>query len=351
MDTSSSFYIGIDISKSWFDASLMAVINYSKQPMHTERFDNTKAGLKKFNQWLKKAKVAFNDQTLLVVENTGIYHRLLWQYCTDKKLPIHIGNAAHIKWSFGIARGKNDVIDSKRLCNYAFKESDILKAMPPLQASLMELKDLMSSRRKLVKQRSGIRQHLGELKTSNAKSVQATIEKAHKSAIEGINNSIKIIEKRIKEIIKEDQIMKKNYQLLTTIPGIGHWTAVYLICCTNNFNSKYSGKQLACYAGVAPFEHSSGSSVKGRNRVHKMANKELKSLLHMGAVSCIKNYTEFKQYYERKLREGKHKFTVLNAIKNKMALRVAAVINNQKPYEERHPYESQAFRKNYLQKS
>lgn len=351
MNRSTYFYIGIDISKSWFDASLMAVKDHTKQPMYTERFDNTKAGLKTFNQWLKKHHVAFNDQTLLVVENTGIYHRLLWHYCTDNKLPIHIGNAAHIKWSFGIARGKNDVIDSQRLCTFAFKESDTLRAMPPLESSLLELKDLMSSRRKLVKQRSGIRQHLGELKTSNSRAVQATIQKAHKAAIDGITSSIVTIEKRIKTIISENKSMKTNYKLLLTVPGVGHWTAVYLICCTNNFYCKFSGKQLACYAGVAPFEYSSGSSVKGRKRVHKMANKELKSLLHMGALTCIKNYSEFKHYYDRKVGEGKHKLTVINAIKNKLALRIAAVINNQKTYEEKHPYESQTFRKNYLQKS
>ena len=79
------------------------------------------------------------------------------------------------------------------------------------------------------------------------------------------------------------------------------------------FAIKTSGKQLASYAGVVPFEHSSGTGVKGRNKVHFMANKELKSLLTMGALSAINAYPEFKDYYERKMKEGKKHLQVLSA--------------------------------------
>ena len=71
---------------------------------------------------------------------TGIYHRLLWAYCSRKNLQLHIGNAAHIKWSFGIARGKSDKIDSQRLCYYAFKESDMLKSTPALDPVITTVK-------------------------------------------------------------------------------------------------------------------------------------------------------------------------------------------------------------------
>ena len=109
-------------------------------------------------------------------------------------------------------------------------------------------------------------------------------------------------------------------------------TAVFIICCTNNFKVKVTGKQLANYAGVVPFENQSGTSIRGRSRVHFMANKELKSLLTMGALSAIQNYPEFTDYYNRKIKEGKKHLQVLNAIKNKMLLRVAAVINKEQDY-------------------
>jgi transposase len=124
----------------------------------------------------------------------------------------------------------------------------------------------------------------------------------HKAAIEGLKKSILKIEECITKMIKEDAAIYTNYELIKSVPGIGHLTAVYIICCTNNFASKISGKQLASYAGVVPFEHSSGISIKGKNRVHKMANKDLKKMLHLCALTAIKYYPEFSNYFNRKNR-------------------------------------------------
>ena len=158
------------------------------------------------------------------------------------------------------------------------------------------------------------------------------LDKAHKAAIEGIKKSIVQIEEMIVKIIQQNKAIYTNYQLIKTVPGIGHLTAVYIICCTNNFASKVSGKQLGSYAGVVPFGNSSGTSIKGKNKVHKMANKELKKMLHLCALTAIKYYPEFRHYFDRKKAEGKNGMLVLNAIRNKLVLRVVAVVNKQQPY-------------------
>ena len=297
MINTTKFFIGIDVSKPYFDVSLMVVVDHLKQPIETARFDNNITGIKTFDKWLKSHKVTFDEQSLVVIENTGIYHRLIWSFCSRKYLPIHIGNAAHIKWSFGIARGKNDKIDSVRLCNYAYRESDSLAATAPLNPALLHLKDFISARTKLLKQITSLRVSIKELGNVNEKTHQKLVEKSLKSAIDGIAKSIKDIEREINKTIDGDKEFKSNYKLLISIPGIGHVTAVYLIGCTANFAGNPSGKQLACYAGVAPFEHSSGISIKGKTRVHRMANKELKRLLHLCALSAIQYNPEIKNYY------------------------------------------------------
>jgi len=325
-------YLGIDVSKPWFDVSLMSVIDYVKQTIITQRFDNTTSGMSAFKSWLKSSGVTLDTNSLLVIENTGVYHRLLWSFCSKHNLPLHIGNAAHIKWSLGITRGKNDVIDSVRLCQYCSKQSDELKASPALNPVFMKLKDLMSSRSRLVTQLHSTKNYIKELQCSQDKILLSTLEKAHKAAIEGIKKSILQIEELINRIVQEDPVIYKNYLLIKSVPGIGHLTAVYIICCTNNFAGKVTGKQLASYAGVVPFEHSSGVSIKGRNRVHKMANKELKKMLHLCALTAIKYYPEFKDYFNRKKASGKNGMLVLNAIRNKLILRVVSVVNKQQPY-------------------
>src|SRR3982751_4016787 len=102
------FYLGIDVSKLTLDISVLAVEDHKKGDMLTERFSNNAEGIKALNKWLKAQKVLFDNNSLLVIENTGVYHRLIWEYCSKNNLPVYIGNATHIKWSFGIARGKND---------------------------------------------------------------------------------------------------------------------------------------------------------------------------------------------------------------------------------------------------
>ena len=330
------FYLGMDVSKLWVDITLMCVLDHKKQQMIAERFDNDAAGMKALHKWLKKHKVSFDDNSLQVIENTGVYHRLVWEYCSTHGLPLYIGNATHIKYSFGLARGKNDKIDSERLCTYAFKNADELKATPVLNPVFLRLKDMMTARSRLLAQKNSIKVYLGEMKLSNSEETQLIIEQAHKAALEGIRTSLKEVEKQITQIIQQDAAIEKNYELLRSVPGIGHLTAVYIICCTNNFICKITGKQLASYAGVAPFGHTSGSSIKGRDKVHKMANKDLKKLLHMGAISAITHYPEFRDYYERKVKEGKHEQSVINAVRSKIALRAVAVINNHKEYVDKY---------------
>lgn len=332
MKKGKQFFVGLDISKPFFDAGLLVVADSVRQEITTQQFTNDKGGIRLFEKWLRSYGVSYDANSLVVIENTGIYHRLLWQFCSSRQLPIHIGNAAHIKWSLGITRGKSDKIDCQRLCSYGYRHREELERTSGLSSVFLQLKDLMTNRNRLLTQLTALKSYLKELQQVNDKSFSKLQQGCNKAVIEGFKKSIKAIDVQLLKLINQDKTIKKNYHLLLSVPGVGHWIALYLICCTKNFSNGITGKQLACYAGVVPFEHSSGISIRGRNRVHKMANKDLKRLLHLGALAAIKYYEEFKQYYQRKKEEGKHSMTVLNAIRNKIVLRAASVVYNQQPY-------------------
>ena len=224
-------------------------------------------------------------------------------------------------------------VDSRRLALYAVRNADRLKPAPALHSALLPLKDLLAVRNKLIVQTRSFETIIKELKkTSTLLSDIAALNKLLQPALKGLQQSLKQAEQKIKDVLKHDENVYKTYKLLNTIPGIGHITATYLICCSNMFTMCNSGKQLACYCGVVPFDYQSGISIKGSRHVHKMANKELKRLLHMCALTSIQNYPECKDYYERKKQEGKHSLSILNAIKNKLVVRAFAVVKNEKPY-------------------
>jgi transposase len=327
------YFIGIDVSKHTLDVCFIIREQDSLSKPLWQQFANTPTGLKRMQKWLATHKVPLSEQTIAVIENTGIYHRLLWQFFSQLQVDLCIENAAQVKWSLGIARGKNDKVDSRRLALYAVRHADRLKPTPALHQQVTVLKDLLSLRNKLLQQIGSITTGVKELKHAGiSASFTKTSVKLLQPAIDGLKQSLKKVEKQIKDTIKKEEVLYNTYKRLITVPGIGHITAIYLIWCSNVFTLCTSGKQLACYCGVVPFDYQSGISIKGKHQVHKMANKELKHLLHMCALTSIKNHPEFKNYYNRKKAEGKHALSILNAIKNKLVLRAFAVVKNKRDY-------------------
>lgn len=154
-----------------------------------------------------------------------------------------------------------------------------------------------------------------------------------KYVIEVLTQEVKEAETAIKEAMCLDQSLQTNYELASSVTGIGFATAVHLLIATENFTRFSDVRKLICYCGVAPFEHSSGISIRGKTRVSHLANKKLKSLLTMAALSAIQHDPELKAKYDQKVKEGKPKMSVLNIIRAKLIERVYAVIKKQKVYE------------------
>ena len=137
----------------------------------------------------------------------------------------------------------------------------------------------------------------------------------------------------IDQLVKSDAQLNQQCVLATSVPGIGKITALNMIISTGEFTRIRESKKFACYAGVAPFEHSSGSSYRGKTRVSKMAKMTLKRLLHLAAMSAIQCCDELKAFYLRKVEAGKNKMSVINAVRNKLISRVFACITNQRRYQ------------------
>ena len=99
-----------------------------------------------------------------------------------------------------------------------------------------------------------------------------------------------------------------------------------------------NAKQLACHAGVVPFENSSGTSLQSRPRVSKKAHKGIKATLSNCVMSAMRYNAHFKAYYERKLKDGKNKYTIFNAMKNKLVRLIFSLAKQGKKYDENYTY-------------
>jgi len=329
MEKKFKHFVGIDISKIKFDSAI--IVDGKKEETLSGCYEQDKANYDSFLQWVKQQTKSNLQDVLFCMEHTGIYNLALVEYLCSHNLHVCVETAMQIKLSMGMQRGKSDKIDAKRIAWYAYKNQDELTAWQQPREKVRMLKMLLTQRSALVLAKTSLQRNINEIEDVGLKTFAKQL-KRYNSGVKGIEKDIAKIEADIKELVQQDEQMSKLCKQITSIPGMGFVTATHLIAYTNEFKTMRDGKQLACYCGVAPFEHTSGSSVRGKTRVSHQANKTLKSLLHMCALVSIKTEGEFKQYYERKKAEGKNSMAVINAIRNKMLLRVAALIRNDSMY-------------------
>ena len=325
-------YIGIDVAKLTLDYCLVT----DDQQLEREQILNTQKSINSFLKNLKKAGHEL-DQILFVFENTGIYSSLLSLVLSENELDYSQVPALEIKRSLGITRGKSDKVDAKEIAYYAKRNTDkiTLSVLPEL--NLQQLKIIFSEREKTIAAIKVFERTM-ENEMFLSKEVFGTVKAINRQTVKYLKKQLAMLDDKIKKLIREDEVLYKQQQLLKSIPGIGEITSVYLLMVTKGFTAFTNGRKFACYSGVAPFEHSSGTSIKGKTRVSHLADKKMKSLLHMAALTAIKYDPELKAYYRRKKEEGKHTMLVLNNIKCKMVYRIFAVIARETSFVNLHKF-------------
>lgn len=318
------WFIGIDISKKTLDVVIYDQKN-GKSGYHFKVENNTK-GFKKMTKVLKIEGVKLNE-AFICLEYCGIYGLEIGLYL-DNKIDFCFCSPLQIKRSLGLIRGKNDKIDAYKIARFCYLFRDELSASSMPTKTMLKLKNLMGERNRVVKSSKIEKQVIKELSIHLDKKTITRSSKRLKLLLE----DIKIIEKEIVELIKSDEKLNENYQLLLSITGVGIVNAVMMILCTNNFEGITKARSFACYCGVAPFEYSSGTSIRGKTRVSNLANKKMKADLTNAARSAVINDPELRIYYKRKREQGKAHGTVMNAIKFKIITRAFAVINRKTPF-------------------
>lgn len=319
-------FFGVDISKKTIDVSLLHL-----QQLTHQQFTNDSTGMKALLQWLQSLDIHF-EQSLFCMEATGLYCFTLTQFLTTKGIDTWVEHAVRIKKASALERGKNDKVDSKRIAIYASKNLERLQLWKPVDTTIDKMKHLAALRERLVETQKRLLTPIQEFEEAGNPEMAKLLGKTINKSIDAIEKDLKSVEAKLKEIIEADNNLKQLYKYTTSVVGIGFVTAINLLIHTNGFAMLNDSRKLACYCGVAPFEYSSGSSVRGKTKVHSMANKKLKCNLHMASLTAVKLDTDLKAYYERKVAEGKNKMSVLNAVKNKLLARVVACVNNQKEY-------------------
>lgn len=326
-----SYFIGNDLGKSII---AVCVLNAQEKLVLEMSIANTKAGMETLLKQLEKLPDFTLDTALFCMEHTGIYCQPLVSFFYPKGADLWLDSAVRIKHSLGIKRGKTDKADARAIAKYAIRNQADCQLFTRSDEVLHRVRQLAQQRDRLM----DMAKELADLST-DYKAMNLTVElllhqQTSQPVVVVLEKQIAVIDRQIQRELKTSTSLQTNFDLLTSIPGVGKQTAIFMLVFTGNFSRFTDPKKLASYSGVAPFAYESGTSVRGRTKVNRMANMKLKCLLHMASLGAIKGKGELRTYYDRKLAEGKNKMSVLNALRNKIIHRVVAVIERQTPYKD-----------------
>lgn len=318
-----SIILGVDVSKLTLD------ISSAEQGLHLE-IPNDNRGFTSFMKWCRLSGIDLKT-AFVVLEHTGGYEYRFLQFCESKNIRYCRVPGLEIKRSIGMTRGKSDQVDSFRISRYGEEKIRRLKPDRPLDVNIIQLKQLLSYRKRLVRENAGLLNTVKERQHVFQSPKHDIIIRLSKQKMRLNERLIGSIEAEIMQLIGSNESFLINYRILTSIKGIGPVNAWMTIAYTENFTGFTDARKYAVYVGVIPFDNLSGTSIKGRKRVSHLANKELKQELTQAARVAIKHDKEIKAYAERKL-VNKHFGVVVNNVRFKLLLRIFSLIKRGELY-------------------
>jgi len=230
-------FIGIDISKLKFDVRIHSDQAYSV-------FENKNSGFIKLINWIEKHTSCDKEETLFVLEHTGLYSLPISIFFTENNYHFILLPGLAVKRSLGIQRGKDDKIDAKRIAEYAYQRKDKIEPSTLPSKNILKIRRLISIRERLVKQRAGFLKDKKENSRFLKRLENKVLFDVADKMLNVFDNQIKKVELEIDGIVKSDELINKQFYLITSIKGVGRLTALSIIVYTNCFTSFENWKKI-----------------------------------------------------------------------------------------------------------
>lgn len=318
------FSVGLDVSST----SFVACIYGEAGTEGCRRFLLAGDWLSELRMWLAKHEVELSA-AWIVVENTGVYSA---QVCYPlHKAGYRIALVSPLQVRDGFRLRKTDEADARRLAEYGYRFADRLQAWQPRSERVEQVHQRLVERAQYRDTVQRLNNVLSSLRRHPVRSA-STLSRLEQTVSE-LEGLIEQVEEEIRELIAEDEQLREGVSIVRSVPGCGEVLSWWILDLTDGFVREVDGRRLSSYLGNAPHERSSGSSVRKGSHSRGYGPEEVRRVLHMGALAAVRIPGELREYYRRKVGEGKRGLVVLNAVKNKMLHRVYACLRDWRYYE------------------
>jgi transposase len=302
-------YVGIDVSKDSLDVAIL--------PSGEKRqFSNNEVGMSKLIDKLRK-----RHPTLIVMEPTGGYEIPVAGGLAAEDLPVAIVNARQIR-DYARAVGKlakTDKLDAEVIAEFAQKVQPEVR--PLRDDENQEIKALVSRRRQLTEML---------VAEKNRLAIAPKVLKAKIMAhIEWLKQEIDDLDGNLRQQIEASPIWREYDNLLRSVPGIGNVLSATLLAELPELG-RLNRREIASLAGVAPFNHDSGT-IRGKRRIWG-GRSSVRSSLYIAVLVGIRYNPVIKAFYMRLLEKGKAKKVALVACMRKLLTIINSMIRYKKAW-------------------
>ena len=312
--------LGLDVSKLKFNACLVR----RGGKLRHRAFPNDEAGFAQLSEWLTSNGVS---RVHACMEATGAYYEALATYLHGRGHTVSVVNPASIKAyaQSVLSRTKTDRVDASLIASFCAERRP--PAWHPPAAEVRELQALVRRLEALTEMRV-----IEENRLSAGGGV-AAVRSSVEEHIAYLAEQIKKTEALIRSRIDSHPRLKRQSELLDTIPGIAETTAAVLLAEVPDIKEYRSARQVAAFAGLVPRERQSGSSVRGRVRLSKIGNARLRKALYFPAITALRCSPFFQAWAEGLRQRGKSKMAVIGAAMRKLIHLAYVVLKTGKPFD------------------
>lgn len=324
--------LGIDTAKASFDAAFagkwLAGTGAAAASLPTGHFKRTPEGAAQLVDWLA-GQVPHGAPVRVVMEATGRYSQELaqWMVAADVRLkPVIVNPHGAKKYRESLElRNNTDKLAARSLALYGLDRQP--EPQQPMSPARQELRELSRWRDYLVGERVALGNRLKET------AISAFVRKSEERNHERLVKEITLVEKRIKKHIEAHKELQGDYDLLTSIPGVGFVTALVILGELGDLRRFHKARQLSAFAGLSPEHNESGTSVRKRVRLSNKGNRRARQSLYLAALSAIRTNGPFHKNYLEMLLNGKAKMAAIGAIMRKLLVLMRAILISGKNYD------------------
>lgn len=323
-------HLGIDVAKSSLQASLLLVGRDSKEQEHRRRFDNDADGLARLSSWLTEhvpLSAAGRSLVHACLEATGPYGDAVARHLHAAGHRVSVVNPRQIKAyaDSRLARNKTDAADASLIALFCRTQGP--PAWAPPDPALEELQALCRHVESLQATRQQYQNRL-EAETS-------TLVRDSLAALVGhLDEQTEQAKQQIQDWIDSHPDLKRQQELLASIPGVGELTAARLLSEVQGLRRFDSARQAAAYAGLTPQQRQSGSSIRGRTRLSKTGNGRVRKALYFPAMVAIRFNPTVRAMAQRLKERGKAPLVVIGAAMRKLMHLAYGVLKSGLPYDQ-----------------